>query len=118
MKRVVIGLLSFRVAYGAALLVAPEKLVKSWLGPTDKPLDVALRALAAREIALHGAALGVALAGGDVRPWLAVSMAGDLSDIAATAVSRSGLPPRAATKTAVAAGGSAALTGAVLAAVS
>ena len=112
MRRAVLGLLGFRVAYGVALAAAPKRLVKFWLGPTDAPLDVAVRTLAAREIAVHTVALAVFLRGGDVRPWLAGSAAGDLSDVVATFAGRSGLPSGAAPKTA---GGSAALTAAVLA---
>ena len=49
------------------------------------PREVALRGLGAREIGIHGAGIAAVLSGADVRPWLAVSIAGDLSDIAATA---------------------------------
>ena len=58
MKRAAIGVLGFRVAYGAALLLAPDKITKSWLGPLDDPARVALRGLGMREIVLHG--LGIA----------------------------------------------------------
>jgi hypothetical protein len=51
-----------------------------------------------------------------VRPWLAVSIAGDLCDIAATTASRSGLPRGSAPATAAVAGASAAISAAVLAA--
>ena len=48
------GVLGFRVAYGAGLLLAPDKITKSWLGPLDDASRVALRALGTREIGLHG----------------------------------------------------------------
>jgi hypothetical protein len=106
----------FRIAYGAALVVAPAKVTKSWLGDDGaRPGgQVALRALGAREIVLHTGAIAAAVSGGDVRPWLAGSIAGDLSDVAATFASGSGLPGGAPVKTAVVAGGSAALSAAVL----
>ena len=117
MKRAAaLTVLGLRVAYGAALIAVPDKMVKSWLGPANDPLRVSLRGLGAREIGIHTAGIVVLLTGGDVRPWLMVSIAGDLNDVAATAIGRSGLPEKSAVKTAMAAGGSAALTAAVLAA--
>ena len=110
------AVLGLRVAYGAALLVAPQKVTKSWLGPAGDPTKVALRALGAREVLIHGFAIAAALRGEPLAPWLAVSIGGDLSDIASTFAGRAGLPDGAAPKTAVVAGGSAALTAAVLAA--
>jgi predicted lipoprotein len=112
---VVFGL---RIAYGAGLLAAPDKVTKRWLGPgrTSAAATVALRGLGAREVALHGAGLLAALRGAPLRPWLAASIAGDVSDIAATVAARRGLPSGAAAATAVVAGGSAALSAALLAA--
>src|SRR3954447_2329460 len=112
---VVFGL---RVAYGAALLAAPHRITKRWLGPARETdaAKVALRALGAREGAVHALGALAAVRGGAMRPWLAASIAGDLSDIAATTASRSGLPSGAAPATAAVAGASAALSAAVLAA--
>jgi hypothetical protein len=112
--------LGARVGYGVTLLTVPQKITRSWLGPAveGEPTKVALRALAAREIAIHAFGIAAALGGQSVRPWLLASLAGDVNDIAATFVGRSGLPDDAPRKTAVAAGGSAALTAAVLAAAS
>ncbi len=112
---VVFGL---RIAYGAGLLAAPDKVTKRWLGPGREAAaaTVALRGLGAREVAVHGAGLAAALRGAPIQPWLAVSIAGDVSDIAATTASRRGLPAGAAPATAVVAGASAALSAAVLAA--
>lgn len=106
-----------RVAYGAVLLAVPDKVTKRWLGPLDDASRVGLRALGAREIVLHGLAIGSYLRGGPVRPFLAASIAGDISDIVATTVSRDGLPDNAAVATAAVAGGSAVLSGVVAAAV-
>jgi hypothetical protein len=119
MKKLAAGVLAFRVAYGAALLIAPGKVAGNrWLGPGayEPAATVALRGLGAREVALHGIALATLSRGGPVRPWLAASIAGDLADVAAAFVSRSGLPDGSAPATAaVVAGGSAALTAAVAA---
>ena len=118
MKKLAAGVLAFRVAYGAALLIAPGKVAGNrWLGPgANQPAaTVALRGLGAREVALHGIALAILSRGGTVRPWLAVSIAGDLADVTATFASRKGLPEGSAAATAAVAGGSAALTAAVAA---
>ena len=113
-----VGVCGFRIAYGAALLAAPDKITKRWLGPARETdaAQVALRALGAREVASHALALSAALRGESLRPWLGASIAGDLSDIVATTASRAGLPSGAAPATAVVAGGSALLSAAVLAA--
>jgi hypothetical protein len=118
MKKLAAGVLAFRVAYGAALLIAPGKVAGNrWLGPgAHQPAaTVALRGLGAREVALHGIALAMLARDAPLRPWLAASIAGDLADIAAAFASGKGLPEGSPAATAVVAGGSAALTAAVAA---
>ena len=114
-----IVVLALRAAYGAALVVAPRRLTRSWLGPAggEPPAAVAVRGLGAREIAIHGAALVAAARDEPLRPWLAISVGGDLSDIAATAVGRRGVPAKAPLATAAVAGASAAISVAVAVAV-
>jgi hypothetical protein len=114
-----LAVLGLRVAYGVALVAAPERLARRWLGPSagTPPTQVPLRALGVREALLHGGAIAMALHGGPVRPWLGASIAGDLSDIAATFAGRRGLPGEAPVATAVVAGASAALSAAVAGAV-
>jgi hypothetical protein len=110
--------LASRVAYGAALLLAPEKVAGNrWLGPgAGRPAaQVPLRGLGAREVALHGAALASFLRGSPIRPFLVASIAGDLGDIGATTFARAGLPDGSAPATAAVAGGSLLLTAAVAA---
>ena len=113
MRRAAVALLSFRVAYGVALLVAPGKVAGNrWLGPDARgpAATVALRGLGAREVAVHGIALTELARGRPVRPWLAASIVGDLADIGAAFASRDGLPDGSPAATAAVAGGSAALT--------
>jgi hypothetical protein len=107
--------LGLRVAYGAALIVSPQRLAGRWLGPdvARAPVKVPLRALGMREVVLHGGAMAVALRGRDVRPWLAASIVGDLTDIAATVAGRGELPEGAARATAVVAGASALISAAL-----
>jgi hypothetical protein len=109
------SVLALRVAYGAALIAAPARLTRRWLGPAVEgdPTRVALRGLGAREVLLHAGGLVATLRGDAVRPWLAASVAGDASDIAATAAGRSGLPDGAAPATLAVAGTSALLSVAV-----
>ena len=114
-----LSVLGLRIAYGAALIAAPARLTRRWLGPAaaHDPTQVALRGLGAREVLLHAGGLVATLRGDAVRPWLAASVAGDLSDIAATAAGRGGLPDGAAPATLVVAGASALISVAVGAAV-
>jgi hypothetical protein len=109
------ALLSFRVVYGLALIAVPAKVAGNrWLGPGARAgaAQVPLRGLGAREVAIHGLALAALWSGGPVRPLLGASIAGDLTDIAATTASREELPDNAALATAAVAGGSALLTAA------
>jgi hypothetical protein len=115
-RRAATTLLSFRIAYGVALLVAPGKVAGNrWLGPGahDPAATVALRGLGAREVAVHGIALARLARHEAVRPWLAASIAGDVADIAAALISRDGLPTGSPAATAAVAGTSAALTAVV-----
>jgi hypothetical protein len=118
MKRVAVAVLTFRVAYGVALLVAPGKVAGNrWLGPGahQAAATVALRGLGAREVAVHGIALVELARGAPVRPYLAASIVGDLADVTAAFASRDGLPDSSPAATAAVAGASAALTAAVAA---
>jgi hypothetical protein len=114
-----VGLLGFRIAYGVALVAAPTRLARRWLGPAAEtaPTQVPLRGLGAREALIHGGALAAALTGAPLRPWLAASIAGDLTDIAATAAGRDRLPDGSARATLVVAGTSALISAALAAAV-
>jgi hypothetical protein len=106
-----------RIAYAAGLALAPSKVGTPWIGPSaaSAPTQVPLRLIAGREVVLHAVAAADVLRGRDVVPWLLVSLAGDLGDIASTVASRAALPSGNTAKTAVAAGTSGALTAAVLA---
>ncbi len=114
-----VPVLGLRLAYGVGLIVAPERLTRRWLGPAtaSAPIRVPLGGIGGREIAVHGAALVAALTGARMRPWLAVSIAGDLSDIAATAVAHDDVPDGSVVATLAVAGGSALLTAALAATV-
>lgn len=110
---------ALRIVYGAALVAAPARTTRSWLGPDGerRPTQIAIRALGAREIAVHTGALAASLQGSAVRPWLYASASGDCVDIVSTLLAGSDLPDRAPAMTAVVAGASAGLTAAVVIAV-
>jgi hypothetical protein len=112
-------ILGLRVAYGAGLIAAPERLARRWLGPASAsgPTQVALRGIGGREVAVHATAIGAALWGAPVRPWLAASITGDLADIAATTIARHELPDRSAVAALVVAGASALVTAALAVAI-
>ena len=118
-RTIAAGVLALRVGYGAALMAVPERLTMRWLGPAVEhaPTQVPLRGLGAREVLLHAGGLAAALGGAPVRPWLAASVAGDVTDIVATVAGRRALPGGAAPATAAVAGASALLSVAVAAAV-
>ena len=100
-----------RIAFGAGLLAAPERVAAGWLpGDAGRPgTRVAVRGLGARDVAL---AAGV-VAAKRKRPWLVACLACDLADIAATLAAGDALPARARWGT-VALAGSAAIAGAAL----
>src|ERR1700733_4801989 len=106
------AVLGLRIAYGAGLILAPARLAQRWLGPESSraPTQVPLRGLGMREVVLHAGALAAALAKAPLRPWLLASIAGDLTDVAATIVGRDQLPAGSAQATVVVGGGSALIT--------
>lgn len=115
----VLAVLGGHIAFGVGVIVAPRRLGARWLGPASAtaPTQVPLRALGVREIVLHTGAIIAVLNGGPVRPWLAGSMVGDLSDIAATIAGRKQLPGGSVVFTAIVGGASALASAAVAIAV-
>jgi hypothetical protein len=98
-----------RICYALALIAAPRRLARRWLGEdaNGAPVQVALRGLGAREAILHGGALLALRRRAPLRPWLAASIAGDLTDVIATAAGRRRLPAGSPLATLAVGGGSA-----------
>src|SRR4051812_26721688 len=117
LRKATLAVAGLRIAYGAALALAPARTTRAWLGTGGAAPggSVAVRALGAREIVLHGGAGAAALGDAPGAPWLIGSMGRGGSDIAATFAAGGGPPGRAPPKTLAVAGASAALTAAVLA---
>ena len=114
-----VAVAGFRMAYGFALALAPASTGSKWLGGDgERPATgVALRALGAREIALHAGAAAAAMRDEPVRPWFIASIGGDCTDMVATLGARRHVPEGVPLKTLAVAGGSAVISAAVLAAV-
>ena len=103
------AVLVLRISYGLALVAVPRRLALRWLGDAANgaPVQVPLRGLGAREAILHGGALVALRRGAPLRPWLAASVAGDLTDVIATAAGRRRLPAGSPLATLAVGGGSA-----------
>jgi hypothetical protein len=83
-----------RVAIGAGLVLAPERLASGWLGADARRpgTRVALAGLGARDLAI-GAGAAWALGGGeDARGWLLAGVVVDATDLAVTIARRDALP--------------------------
>ena len=115
LRNFALAVFGMRIAYGAAMIAAPERVGRPWLGTSAdrSPMQVGLRGIGGREIAVHGLAVSAALRGAPLRPWLLGSIAGDLTDLCATFAGRKGLPGGAVRATAAAAGGSALMSAAL-----
>ncbi|MCZ4492879.1 MAG: hypothetical protein QOH30_340 [Baekduia sp.] len=98
-----------RAGLGAALLVAPSRLGRPWIGAVaDQPGgQVALRGLGIRDLLLGGIALHVADRPGVGPRTMMTCAIADAVDAGATLAARRHLPPGAAGVVALAAGGAA-----------
>ena len=115
-RTALIAFAASRIAFGIGLVAAPAKVAGGWLGEDAKrpPTQIAIRGLGARDIALSVGMLATMDDADRLAPWLAVTIASDLTDMAATlAAPDEALPSRARMGTAALAGG-AALAGAAL----
>ncbi len=117
-RAVTTAVLGLRVAYGVGLIAAPDRVGKRWIGPVARsgPAQIGLQGVGGREIGLHVAALYAAARGAPLRPWLAASIVGDLSDVLATVAKRSELTNRATGATVLVGGGSGVISAVLLAA--
>ena len=99
-----------RAAFGAALLIVPERVAKGWLGEyAERPAVHALvRSIGVRDLVLGMIALHT-LDHPEVGPrWQATCAVVDTVDLLATGAARKDLPAAGVAGTAVVAGGAAA----------
>jgi hypothetical protein len=104
-----------RIAFGAALVLAPGVAARGWVGDdAQRPaVKVLARALGVRDAALG---LGIAVAidrGAPVRGWLEAAAVSDVVDFAATLLARDAIPDRSRKLIAAVAAGSAVLCAAL-----
>jgi hypothetical protein len=87
-----------RAAFGIALIAAPRKVAHGWIGDdVDRPpVELLVRALGARDLALGAGGVIAAASGQPVRPWLRAGIAADAADALLTAAYFSKLPRQGA----------------------
>jgi len=98
-----------RVALGAGLIAAPERIARGWIGPvaTERSVEVLARSVGIRDVVL-GAGGAAALLGGHsaTRGWLLAAAVADVGDVVATLLAREVLPANGVRATAALASGS------------
>jgi hypothetical protein len=100
-----------RVAIGAGLLVKPELITTSWVGPADgtRPgVKLLGGGLGARDMVI-GAGVLAGIRGGNAKPWLLGSALADSADLVSTLRNGKELPKAALAGTVAVAGGAAAV---------
>ena len=114
-RKLAVAFAATRGLYGAALVAAPGRIGTSWLGgDAARPaVQVAIRGLGARDVALSAGTIDAAVRGRALLPWLLGSVACDLTDLGATLLARAAVPERARRGTIALAGGSAAAAAAL-----
>jgi hypothetical protein len=117
-KQLIVGYSALRIAYALALLAAPGRVARPWVGSdAGRPAAaIGMRGLGARDLALAAGAAWAAHTGGASRPWLVACAAGDAVDLAATLVADGDALPQRAKPGTAAAAGSFGIAGAALAA--
>ncbi|MBV9311829.1 MAG: hypothetical protein JOZ73_13440 [Solirubrobacterales bacterium] len=98
---------ALRVGYAAAMLVRPAQTVRPWLGSAaqETGAKIAVRGLAARELALAAGVVGTVQSGRSPRTWLAACATSDAADLLSTILSDGNeLPSKSKPGTLVAAG--------------
>jgi len=102
-----------RIAYGAALAVAPRRAAGAWLGAhaDDPGAQVALRGLGVRDLALGAGGLIALRERGrrDAAVWMVAQAAADATDLVSTLLARRHLTGRAVRAAVAIAGAAAAL---------
>ena len=85
-RQIVRALACARIAVGATLLAAPRRAGGRWIGPAadDGATRLAVRALAARDLAIGVGTLRALSGEEPARPWALAGAASDLVDAAAT----------------------------------
>lgn len=110
LRNVATALALGRVGLGLALIVAPERIGRAWIGPagTERAVEVVSRAVGIRDVAIGVGGAAALLAGSDsARAWLTAAAAADAGDLVATLLARDVLPAQGVAAVGTLAGGSA-----------
>jgi hypothetical protein len=109
-RQLILAYSAGRIAFGLALLGPPSWAAARWIGPDAerRPVGVAMRGLAVRDVALGLGAIDAVRRDGAVVPWLVAAAAGDVADIAISLIAGDSLPEQSRWGTPVLAGASAA----------
>ena len=109
-RQLILAYSAGRIAFGLALLGPASWAASRWIGPDAerRPVGVAMRGLAVRDMALGLGASDAVRRDGAVVPWLVAAAAGDVADIAISLIAGDSLPAQARWGTPVLAGASAA----------
>jgi hypothetical protein len=83
-----------RVAIGAALILAPKRVLRPWIGEAGATTGgrVLGAGFGARDLAMGAGTIHALSSGGPVRPWLLASAVVDAVDFTATFAARRSLP--------------------------
>ena len=115
-RQLILAYSAGRIAFGLALLGPASWAAARWIGPDAerRPVGVAMRGLAVRDVAVAAGAIDAVRRDGAVTPWLVAAAASDVADIAISLAAGDSLPKSARWGTPALAGSSAA-AGAALA---
>lgn len=115
-RQLILAYSAGRIAFGLALLGPASWAASRWIGPgaERRPVGVAMRGLAVRDVAVAAGAIDAVRRDGAVTPWLVAAAACDVADIAISLAAGDSLPKSARWGTPALAGSSAA-AGAALA---
>jgi hypothetical protein len=83
-----------RIGIGAALMVAPDRVLGPWLGKDGRTEGARVlgQAMGIRDLVVGAGQLGALVRGDGARPWLRAGAACDLVDLAATVRAREHIP--------------------------
>jgi NaMN:DMB phosphoribosyltransferase len=83
-----------RALFGVAVLAAPGRITRSWVGTDDPPALVMARCLGGRDVALGAGTALAAARERDPVPWLVAGVVADVIDGAATVAAGDRIPRR------------------------
>jgi hypothetical protein len=118
LRNVATAIAAGRVVLGTVLLIAPERIGRSWIGPagTERSVEVMARAVGVRDVAIGVGGAAALMSGSDAaRAWMLAAAAADLGDLVATLLARDVLPAQGVAGVGALAGGSAVLCAATAA---